>query len=148
MFVAQGAADPQFVKLVGQDAEQVLGIAPWERSFPTPESRRFADAYARKWSAEPTHLAAQGYAAAKVLEEAVRRAGSLDQESLRQQLAALELETPLGPYRVDRSGAQVAARPAVVQIQAGRRQVVWPEQLATAKWKLPYPRWEDRKVLR
>jgi len=148
MFVAQGAADPQFVKLVGQDAEQVLGIAPWERSFATPESKRFADAYARKWSAEPTHLAAQGYAAAKVLEEAVRRAGSLDQESLRQQLVALELETPLGPYKVDRSGAQVAARPAVVQIQAGRRQVVWPVHLATAKWQLPYPRWEDRKVLR
>ena len=148
MFVAQGAADPQFIRLIGQDAEHALGIAPWERSFATRENRRFAEAFARKWSAEPTYLAAQGYAAAKVLEEAVRRTGSLDQEKLRDALQALELETPLGPYKVDQSGAQIAAKPAVVQIQRGRRQVVWPEALATAKWQLPYPRWDERKVLR
>jgi branched-chain amino acid transport system substrate-binding protein len=148
MFVAQGAADPQFIRLVGQDAEHALGITPWERGFGTHENKRFADTYARKWSAEPTLLAAQGYAAAKVLEEAVRRAGSLDQEKLRDALQTLELETPLGPYKVDKSGAQLAAKPAVVQIQRGRRQVVWPETLATAKWQLPYPRWDERKVLR
>ncbi|MGH8674244.1 MAG: amino acid ABC transporter substrate-binding protein [Burkholderiales bacterium] len=148
MFVAQGAADAQFIRLVGQDAEFALGITPWERGFGLRENQRFAEAYTRKWSAEPTHLAAQGYAAAKVLEEAVRRAGSVDQEKVRNELQALELETPLGPYKVDKSGAQLAARPAVVQIQGGRRQVVWPESLATAKWQLPYPRWEERKVLR
>ena len=148
MFVAQGAADPQFIRLIGQDAEHALGITPWQLAFGTRENKRFTDAYARKWSAEPTHLAAQGYAAAKVLEEAVRRAGSLDQERLRDELQALELETPLGPYKVDKSGAQLAAKAAVVQIQRGRRQVVWPETLATAKWQLPYPRWDERKVLR
>ena len=148
MFVAQGVADPQFIRLIGQDAEHALGITPWERTFGTRENKRFADAYARKWSAEPTHLAAQGYAAAKVLEEAVRRAGSLDQERLRDELQVLELETPLGPYKVDKSGAQLAAKVAVVQIQRGRRQVVWPETLATAKWQLPYPRWDERNVLR
>jgi branched-chain amino acid transport system substrate-binding protein len=148
MFVAVGVADPQFIRLVGQDAEHALGITPWERAFATRENQRFAEAYGRKWSAEPTHLAAQGYAAAKVLEEAVRRAGSLDQDKLRDALQGLELETPLGPYRVDKSGGQLAAKPAIVQIQRGRRQVVWPEALATAKWQLPYPRWDERKVLR
>jgi len=93
-------------------------------------------------------LAAQGYAAAKVLEEAVRRSGALDQDKIRGELEALELETPLGRYKVDKNGAQLAARPALVQIQSGRRQVVWPESLATAKWQLPYPRWEERKLLR
>ncbi len=148
MFAALGVADPQFVKLVGQDAEHALGISPWERGLAGRPSARFADAYARRWSAEPTQLAAEGYAAAKVLEEAVRRAGSLDQEKLREQLSALETETVLGPYKVDASGAQVGTKPAVVQIRNGRRQVVWPEALATAKWQLPYPRWEERKRLR
>ena len=148
LFVAQGAADPQFIRLLGQDAEHAIGITPWERGFGSAESKRFADAYARKWSAEPTLLAAQGYAAAKVLEEAVRRAGALDQDKIRGELEALELETSLGRYKVDKNGAQLAARPALVQIQSGRRQVVWPENLATAKWQLPYPRWEERKLLR
>ena len=148
MFVAQGAADPQFIRLLGQDAEKALGIVPWERGFRARENQRFVQAFARRWSAEPTLAAAQGYAAAKVLEEAVRRAGSLDQQRIRAELLALEVETPLGRYKVDKGGAQLGATPAVVQIQAGRRQVVWPESLATAQWQLPYPRWEERKLLR
>jgi branched-chain amino acid transport system substrate-binding protein len=78
----------------------------------------------------------------------VRRSGTLDQDKIRGELEALELETPLGRYKVDKNGTQLAARPALVQIQRGRRQVVWPESLATTKWQLPYPRWEERKLLR
>jgi hypothetical protein len=47
---------------------------------------------------------------------------------------------------VDAGGVQAAARPAVVQIVAGRREIVWPEALATAKWRLPYPRWDERQA--
>lgn len=148
MFVAQGAADMQFVKRLGQDAEQAMGLSPWERALRTRGNSRFVEGYLRKWSAEPTALAAQGYAAGKVLEEAVRRAGSLEQEALRAALAALRTETPLGGYEVDHHGGQRAARPLLVQIQKGRREIVWPESFATAKWQLPYPRWAERRILR
>lgn len=148
MFVAQGAADAQFVRRLGQDAERAMGISPWERTLATRGNARFVEGYARKWSAEPTALAAQGYAAGKLIEEAAQRAGSLDQDALRDALAALQTETPLGRYQVDRNGAQRAARPVVMQILNGRREIVWPETLATAKWQLPYPRWEARRVLK
>jgi len=148
MFVAQGAAETQFFKQLGQDAEQALGLSPWERTLRTRGNTRFVEGYVRKWSAEPTALAVQGYAAGKVLEEAVRRAGSLEQEVLRAALAELRTETPLGGYQVDHNGAQRAARPVVVQIQKGRREIVWPESFATAKWQLPYPRWEERRILK
>ena len=148
MFVAQGAADPRFVARLGQDAERAIGITPWEPALRTPGNARFAESYLRKWSAEPTALAAQGYAAGKIIEEAVRRAGVLEQEALREAFAALRTETPLGGYGVDRDGAQRAARPALVQIQNGRREIVWPEALATARWQLPYPRWQERRVLK
>ena len=147
LFIAQGAAEPELLRLVGQDAEYAVGISPYERRAATRGNAQFAQAFARRWSAEPGHLAAEGYAAAKVLEEAVRRAGALDQEKLREALAALETETPLGPYKVDRNGGQVAARPLLVQILRGRREIVWPAGLATAKWQ-PYPPWETRKPIR
>ena len=147
MFVAQGAALPDFIARVGQDAEYAVGIAPYDRRARTRGNAEFAQAYAKKWSAEPGPLAAEGYAAAKVLEQAVRRAGSLDQEKLREALAALETETPLGPYKVDRLGAQLAARPLLLQIVRGRRVIIWPEAYATAKWQ-PYPAWEARKPLK
>jgi len=147
LFVAQGAADPEFIRRVGQDAEFAVGISAYERRAPTPGNAQFVAAYARKWSAEPGHLAAEGYAAAKVLEEAVRRAGSVDTEMLRQELAALVTETPLGGYRVDRAGVQLAARPLLLQILKGRREIVWPEAFATAKLQ-PYVSWDARKPLK
>ena len=147
LFVALGAADSDFVRRVGQDAEFAVGISPYERSATTRGNARFVQGYAKKWSAEPGHVAAQAYAAAKVLEEAVRAAGSLETEKLREVLAALETETPLGRYKVARSGAQSAARPLLVQILAGRREIVWPEALARAKLQ-PYAAWEARKPLK
>ena len=147
LFVAQGAADPDFIRRVGQDAEYAVGITPYDRRARTRGNAQFAEAYAKKWSAEPGHLAAEGYAAAKILEEGVRRAGTLEQEKLRDALAALETETPLGPYKVERTGAQTATRPLLVQVQRGRREFVWPEAVATATWQ-PYPAWEARKPLK
>lgn len=146
MFVAQGAALPDFIARVGQDAEYAVGITPYEKSARTRGNAEFVQGYTKKWSAEPGALAAEGYAAAKVLEEAVRRAGSLEQDRLREALAALETETPLGAYKVERSGAQLAARPLLVQIVRGRRVIIWPEAYATANWR-PYPAWEARKPL-
>ena len=143
LFVAQGAADPDFVRRLGQDAEYAVGISPYRRDAGTRGNARFRQAFAKKWSSEPGALAAEGYAAAKVLEEAVRRAGTAETAKLREALAALETETPIGPYKVDRAGAQVAAKPLLVQIQRGRTQIVWPEALAAAKLQ-PYPAWEER----
>jgi len=147
LFVAQGVADPDFIARVGQDAEYAVGMTAYDRRARTRGNAQFAGAYAGKWSAEPGQLAAEGYAAAKILEEAIRRAGSLEQEKLREALAALETETPLGAYKVERSGAQVAARPLLVQILRGRREIVWPEALATAKPQ-SYMAWEARKSMR
>lgn len=148
LFFAQGASDPAFLRLVGQDAEQVMGLAPYEARAATAGNAAFVAAFTKRWSAAPTLLAAQGYAAAKVLEAAVKRAGTLEQEKLREAFGALETATPLGDYKVDAGGAQLAARTAVVQIQRGRREIVWPEALATAKWQLPYPAWAGRTLIK
>lgn len=147
LFVAQGAADPDFLKRVGQDAEGALGILAYDRRAGTAGNAAFAVAYAKKWSAEPGLTAAEGYAAGQLLEAAVRKAGSLDQEKLREALAALETATVLGPYKVDRNGAQQAARPLLVQVQRGRREIVWPEALATAKLQ-PFVPWNARKLIK
>lgn len=147
LFAAQGAAASEFVKLVGQDAELALGITAYDPRARTRGNAEFVRDYAARWSAEPGVLAAEGYAAGRVLEEGVRRAGALDQEKLRAALAALETETPLGPYKVDRAGAQVGAQPLLVQVQRGRFEIVWPEALATAK-RLAYPGWDERKTLK
>jgi branched-chain amino acid transport system substrate-binding protein len=148
LFVAQGAADPAFIELVGQDAEYAIGVSPYERRAATRGNAEFVRAYAARWAASPGLAAAQGYAAGKLIEEAVARAPRLDAETLRAAFAALQAETPLGAYAVDpASGAQRAARPLLVQIIKGRREIVWPARYATARPTLPYPEWKTRRPI-
>ena len=148
LFFARSAADPRLIGLVGQDAEFALSTMDYDPRLKTSGNERFAAAFAKKWSSPPTFSAAQGYAAATVLAEAVRRTGSLDQAKLRATLAQMETDTVLGGYKVDaQSGEQRAAKPAVVQIQRGRAEVVWPEWLQTATL-VPYPQWGERRILK
>jgi branched-chain amino acid transport system substrate-binding protein len=144
LFIAQGAAQPGFIERLGQAAEASIGITAYDVRARTRGNAEFAQAFAGRWSTEPGAAAAEGYAAAQLLEEAIHRAGSLDQEKLRETLSVLETETPIGAYRVDRSGAQVGAQPLLVQVQRGRREVVWPEAYATAKL-LPYSARNERR---
>jgi len=147
LFFARSAADPRFVRMVGQDAEFTLAVKEYDPSFRTLGNQQFAAAFEARWSAPPGFAAAQGHAAGSVLAEAVRRTQSLDQEKLRAMLAEMETDTVLGGYKVDpETGEQRAARPAVVQIQRGKPAVIWPEWLQSSTLQ-PYPQWSDRKLL-
>jgi len=148
MFVARGAEQAEFITRVGQDAEYAIGIAAWTPTLRTPGNAAFVQAYRAKWSAEPDLAAAQGYSACRVLEVAVRRAGSVDSERLRATLERLETETPLGRYRTaPGTGRQIAAQAVLVQILKGRGEIIWPPALATARAVLPYPRWDQRTLM-
>lgn len=148
LFFSRRAGEPQLIRLVGQDAEFALGTKEYDAKLGTPGNEKFAAAFAAKWSSPPSPAAAQGYAAGTVLAEAVRRAGTLEQAKLRAVLAQMEMGTVLGGYKVDeKTGEQIGARPAVVQIQKGKPQIVWPEALQSAKLE-PYPQWSERRVLK
>lgn len=147
LFFARSAADPRFIRMVGQDAEFTLAVKEYDPKFRTLGNDQFAAAFEARWSTPPSFAAAQGYAAGTVLAEAVRRTKSLDQEKLRATLAEMETDTVLGGYKVDpETGEQRAARPAVVQIQGGKAAVIWPEWLQSSTLQ-PYPQWSERKLL-
>ena len=147
LFYARRAADPAFVHLVGQDAEFTLGEVEYDPRLPRPGNAEFVKAYMARWKAAPDIAAAEGYVAASVLGEAVRRAGSLDTEKLRAALAGARIDTPLGTYRVAANGQQVGIVPAVAQIQRGKARVVWPGEQSAAPMQ-PYLPWSERKVIR
>lgn len=139
LFFARGASHPRFIDLLGQDAEFSLGAVDFDPRV-GEAARAFARAFAAKWSATPGFPAAEGYAAGVVLAAAVRNAGTLDQEKLRSALAAAQVPTPLGTYKVSpQNGAQAGARPLVVQIRKGRPE---PENPL-----LPYPQWNERALI-
>ena len=149
LLYVRGSPDPRFATLVGQDAEFTLGSKEYDARFPTAGNASFVKTFTAKWSAPPGALAAGAYAAGTVLAEAVRRAGTVQAAKLRGTLAAMEVETVLGRYRVDpASGAQVGIKPALTQIVKGRAEPVWPEALAGDRSILHFAAWAERKLLR
>jgi branched-chain amino acid transport system substrate-binding protein len=146
LFLAQGVAEPEFIKRVGQDAEFSFGVTAYEPRANSSVNAAFVAAWRARWSRDPGVLAAHAYAGGLVLAHAVRSAGSLESARLRAARLALEIATPVGRYRVDEEGMQIGTKPVVVQILEGRREVVWPPALATAQWRLPYPRWDERRL--
>lgn len=134
MFFSTGATQSAFITLVGRDAERSLGTVRYDPNATGPVNASFARAFSSRWGAAPSAAAAEGYAAASVLGEAVRRAGSAEQEKLRAALSTLELDTPVGSYRVNpANGEQTGMQLPVGQIIKGRVQVVWPASAKTTE---------------
>jgi branched-chain amino acid transport system substrate-binding protein len=140
LFFARAASHPRFIALLGQDAEWSLGAVDFDPRVGAA-AREFARAFAAKWTVPPGLAAAEGYAAGSVLAAAVRRARTLEQGKLRAALAELEMPTVLGPYKASpQNGAQIGAKPVVVQIRRGRLEGGPP--------LLPYPQWNERAPIR
>ena len=56
----------------------------------------------------------------------------------------LKTTTIFGDYAVDECGYQIANKGLFVQWQDGMKVVVWPDQFATAKPRIPTPAWSLR----
>ena len=153
-----GVGQPKFYEMLGRAAEFVYGPSQWEPEFVTiragglipiarqyPGAREFVEAHHREYpGADLSYQTAAGYAGCQVLTEAVKRAGSLDREKIRNAILKLDFNTVFGAFRVDPDGLQIAHKMVIFQWQEGKRVIVWPEELAPGKPRFPTPPWSQR----
>ena len=95
-------------------------------------------------SADLSFHSAAGYGACQILVEAIRRAGSLDSEKLRDAILKLDHNTVFGAFRIDRDGVQIGHKSLLFQWQDGKKVIVWPEELAANQPRFPTPPWSQR----
>lgn len=145
-FVANGVSQDDFIKAAGKDAEYALGMSLYEPSLPSEGNKEFVKTYKEKYSgAEPGYYAAFGFVAGTVLEAAVKQAGSIDTEKVREVLTTLKMGTVMGKHEVDPATyMQIGVRGLLVQVQNGKREIIWPDEFRTAEPKLPMPAWDKR----
>ncbi len=153
-----GVGQPEFYRELGRSAEFVYGPSQWEPELVTiragglipiarqyPGAREFVEAHHREYpGADLSYHTTTGYAGCQVLTEAVKRAGSLDREKIREAILKLDFNTVFGAFRVDPDGLQIAHKMVTVQWQDGKRVIVWPEELAPGKPRFPTPSWSQR----
>ena len=154
----QGVNLPKFYEVLGRSAEFVYGTSDWEPELVTlragglvpiarqyPGAREFVEAYRQKFpGADLSYHAALGYAGCQVLLEAIRRAGSLNGERVREAILRLDINTVYGAFKVNQDGLQIAQKGLMYQWQDGKKVIVWPEELATGKPRFPTPPWGQR----
>jgi branched-chain amino acid transport system substrate-binding protein len=76
--------------------------------------------------------------------EAVKRAGSLESDKVRDVILRMDLHTVFGAFKVDADGLQIAHKLVISQWQDGKKAIVWPEELAPVKARFPTPPWSQR----
>lgn len=138
--------DPEFVRVLGEDAEYILGTTEWEPTFThLPGFQRFYDDYVAEYGEEPVEDVATAYGLCQVMQAAVEQVGRIDDQAIAEALRTLETTTVFGQYSVDpETGAQKGKKIFVIQIQEGRRVVIWPEGDAEGELIFPTPPWNQR----
>jgi branched-chain amino acid transport system substrate-binding protein len=135
---------PEFYGLLKQNAEYIYGATQWEKALPYPGNNEFNEAYTKEFGREPVYHSAAGYSGCQVYVEAVKRAGTLDADKVRDVLLKLEMKTAFGDYKVDQDGFQLAHKMVMTQWQDGKKVIVWPDELANGKPRFPTPPWTGR----
>jgi branched-chain amino acid transport system substrate-binding protein len=136
---------PEFYDLLKQNADYVYGSTQWDESLPYPGQKELLAAYKAKFKGqEPSYHTAAGYAGCLIYAEAVKKAGTLDADRVRDQLLKMEIRTAFGDYKVEPDGFQIAHKMVMLQWQDGKRIVVWPDDLANGKPRYPTPEWGKR----
>ena len=156
--VTVGGDLPKFYETLGKTAEFVYGSSQWEPELVSlragglvpiarqyPGAKEFVEAHAKEYvGADLSYHTAAGYGGCQILLEAVKRAGSLDGEKIRETILKMDLHTVFGAFKVDRDGFQIAHKTLLFQWQDGKKAIVWPEELAPGKPRFPTPPWSQR----
>lgn len=128
-------AHPDFDKKVGSMSERIFGPSQWEpdERIPFPGTRRFVENFTQFAGHLPSFHAASAYSACQLYEKAITHTQSIEDETLRDYIAALDTVTVLGRFKVDPSGKQVGHNSFIIQWQNGKKQIVWPSKMQTAQ---------------
>jgi branched-chain amino acid transport system substrate-binding protein len=135
LMITVAAGSTAFGRSLGAEAEGVIGPSQWEAglrsshlSGPGPEW--FSAHFKKESSMPPDYTAAQGFATGVVIQEAIRRAGGLENERLRKTVANLNIHTFYGAFRINpKSGCQIGHQTLLVRWQRGEKVVIWPPEV-------------------
>jgi branched-chain amino acid transport system substrate-binding protein len=123
--------------------EGVFYTVSWHQDAKTPRNSDFVSGYKAAYkNADPAEDAADAFAAAEILQQAVTTAGSLDQAKIRDWLHANTVQTILGPLSWKETG-EPNGKFLLAQWQSGKAQVVAPADAATSQTIVnPKPDWK------
>ena len=124
-----------------ENTEGIFYAVSWHHETDTPMNAEFVERYQSKFDQIPAEDAADGFAAAQVLQAAVEAVGEIDQVAMKDWLHANEVETILGTLSWDETGAP-QSQFLLAQWQGPQAEIVLPAEIATSETIVnPKPEW-------
>ncbi len=136
-----GPVEPEFSRGLGTAADGVFGTTLYFPTLHTAGNAEFVAGFKEKFERLPDYHAAVAYGSLKVLAEAVRKVGSLDQDKIRDALLSMSVDTVAGHFQLSPTGLQIGYTSYVLQWQHGHQELVWPADQASAAPELPHGAW-------
>lgn len=142
MFI-RGADGPAWSENLAGDGDYFVIMPGWDKAMRAAGATEMAARYQARYGAPAAATTGSAYAAVQVLADAIRRAGSLDRNAIRDALSASDLETVAGhiTFNEDGTGNVVTV---FDQWQDGQRVLVWPPDQAVGEILYPAPDWDSR----
>ena len=105
-FGSDGNAHPKYLELGGDAAEGVYYATHFSpaTSAHLPVARRLVEKLRAKYGKDPDFVHSEAYDAMLVVVDAIKRAGSLDRQKIRDAIAATDIDGTRGRVRFDKNG--------------------------------------------
>jgi branched-chain amino acid transport system substrate-binding protein len=137
-----GPAYQDFIESAGQTAENITSASWWHPAeryegkdiFGTIEN--FVKLFRDKYKSDPDYGQASAAVCGALFQIAIERAGSLDRDKVRDELAKLDVVTFWGPVKFGPNGQINSLEPPVFQIQGSKPVVLFPQAIKQGELKL------------
>lgn len=137
-----GPAYQEFIDALGPAAENVSSAAWWHPAeryegkdiFGTTSN--FVKLFKAKYNSEPDYGQASAALCGALFQMAIERAGSLDRDKVRDELAKLDVVTFFGPVKFGTNGQINSLEPPVFQLQGGKPVVLFPQAIKQGDLKI------------
>jgi branched-chain amino acid transport system substrate-binding protein len=137
-----GPAYQEFIESAGPTAENISSASWWHPAeqydgkdlFGT--TANFVKLFKDKYKLEPDYAHASAAVCGALFQMAIEKAGSLDRDKVRDELAKMDVVTFWGPVRFGPNGQINSLEPPVFQIQGAKPVVLFPEAIKQGEFKL------------
>ncbi len=137
-----GPAYKEFIDALGKSAENISSASWWDKAarykgqdiFGSTEN--YNKLFREKYKIDPDYAQASASVSGALFQMAIEKAGTLDRNKVRDELARMNVQTFWGPVKFGPTGQITTLEPPVFQIQNGKAMVVHPAAIKQAEFKL------------
>jgi branched-chain amino acid transport system substrate-binding protein len=137
-----GPAYQEFIDAAGASGENITSAAWWHPAaqysgkdiFGT--TANYAKLFREKYKSDPDYAQASASVSGALFQMAIERAGSLDRDKVRDELARMNVMTFFGPVKFGPNGQIDSLEPPVFQLQGGKPVVLSPALIKQGEFRL------------